>query len=78
MFKLLLAVVKGGKTKVAMAALLIVFLLNKYFGVQADETAVAEVLAQVLGAVGVLHGIWKSETVQGVVAGIKAKQAAKI
>lgn len=38
------------------------------------EAHIIETLAIVLGAVGQLHKAWKSETVQKIVTGIKAKK----
>ncbi|CAK0748389.1 hypothetical protein CCP3SC15_1550005 [Gammaproteobacteria bacterium] len=73
MLKLFLAWVRGGKTNTAMIALVIVYALNKYFGIVTTETNVIDLVAVVLGAVGQLHKVYKSELVQKVIAGIKAK-----
>lgn len=76
MFPLLFAWVRGGKTNTAMIAMIAVYVLNKYFNVVTDETHIIEIVAVVLGAVGQLHKVYKSETVQKIVAGIKAKKGA--
>ena len=73
--KLMFAAVKGGKRNIALAALVIVYAAKKLFGVDISEAEVVEQIGVVLGAVGLLHGAWKSDTVQKVVTAAKKDPA---
>lgn len=76
-FKLMFAAVKGGKRNIALAALVIVYAAQKLFGVEITEAEVVEQISVVLGAVGLLHGAYKSDTVKKIIDGAKKKDAAK-
>ncbi len=76
LIKLVLQLVKGGKRGIALAGLVGVYVLNKYFGIVTTETAITEQIMLVLGAIGTIHGVYKSELVQSVIA--KAKEEKKV
>jgi predicted regulator of Ras-like GTPase activity (Roadblock/LC7/MglB family) len=75
MLKLILAWVKGGKTNTAMIALVVCYLLNKYFHVVTNETEIATMLAVILGSVGQIHKLFKSDSVQKIITEIKKEKA---
>jgi hypothetical protein len=74
LLKLILELARNNKRNIALVAMLIVYAANKFFNVQLSETEVIEQLAAILGAVGILHGAYKSDAAQKIVAGIKAKK----
>jgi hypothetical protein len=74
MFNILLTVVKGGKTNTAMIALVLVFALKKFFGVETTETEIMGQIAIILGVVGQLHKVYKSATVQAVLEELKKEE----
>ena len=73
MFKILITWIKNGKTNTAMIVLVIVFALNKFLGVQTNETDVAALVAMILGAVGQIHKVVKAELAQKVITAVKKK-----
>lgn len=75
LFKILTALAMNNKRNIAVVGMIIVYVLNKFFGVQASETEIEQLLLTILGAIGVIHGAWKSDTTQKIVSGIKAKSA---
>jgi hypothetical protein len=77
MKQLLLAWVKGGKTNTAMITIVIVYILYKFFGIQSDETATAATVAILLGFIGQVHKLIKSEAVQNAITSIIVKNEAK-
>jgi len=75
LIKLAFTLIKGGKRGIAIAGLIAVYVLQKYFGIAVTEAEVTEQIMLVLGAVGVIHGVWKSGLVQGVIAKVKTKNS---
>ena len=65
---------RGGKTNTAMFAIIAAYALKNYFGVDIPESEIAVQAAIVLGAIGQLHKVWKSETAQKILAAIKSKK----
>ena len=72
--KILISWFKGGKTNTAMLAMIAIYALNKYFDIQITETDLVAQIAVVVGVVGQLHKVFKSETVQKIKKGINDKK----
>ena len=73
--KILSAMAFGGKRNIAIIGMIAVYVLNKC-GVSVGEADVEQLILSILGAIGVIHGVWKSDTMQKIVSGIKAKSDA--
>lgn len=73
MIKLLAMWLNGGKTNTAMLAIIAAYCLKTFLGVDIPEADLAAQWAIVLGAVGQLHKVWKSGTVQKIIAALKSK-----
>ena len=75
MFKIILAWLKGGKTNTAMVVIVLVYALKKWFGVETNEAELTMHLAVILGSIGQLHKIWKSDLIHKIIENFKKKKA---
>jgi len=75
MIKLLAMWLNGGKTNTAMLAIIAAYCLKTFLGVDIPESEIAIQAAIVLGAIGQLHKVWKSDTTKKIVKAIKNKKS---